>query len=143
MSRKIIGVTVGTPMNPEKFAGGGGGKDGVGIETINTIVEGSAPGFQNVYEIVLTDGRKYTFSTFNGRDGGDGSPPVITGQWETDDAVCVEFMQSGQPPYVLSIPKGKDGISPTVTVTETEAEITLTFTDVNGVQTVSIPKIPP
>lgn len=57
MSRKIIGATVGTPMNPEKFGGNGAsGKDGYSVYYMRTDTEISDANFWAVKMYLSEDG---------------------------------------------------------------------------------------
>lgn len=125
----------GKPGEPGKQ--GDPGKDGVGIESIFQTVIGMGSGARNEWLITLTDGRTETLTIYNGESG---RPASIIPAGETDDEILLEVVNAGQPSYMLRIPKGKNGFSPTIEVNETETAITLAITDVNGEKTVTIPK---
>lgn len=116
------------------------GKDGVGIESIFQTVIGMGSGAKNEWLITLTDGRTETITIYNGESG---KPASIIPAGETEDEILLQVTNAGQAPYMLAIPKGKNGFSPTIEVVEAYDKITLIITDVNGTKTVTIPLIPP
>lgn len=116
------------------------GPDGVGIESIFQTVIGMGSGAKNEWLITLTDGRTETITIYNGESG---KPASIIPAGETEDEILLQVTNAGQAPYMLAIPKGKNGFSPTIEVVEAYDTISLIITDVNGTQTVTIPLIPP
>lgn len=67
MSKKIIGITVGTPLNPQKFSGGSGGTGGTSpIAKVTETDDGA------IIEIVDKNG-KTSASVRHGKDGSDAS----------------------------------------------------------------------
>lgn len=138
VSLNIETAPPGKPGEPGKQ--GDPGKDGVGIESIFQTVIGMGSGARNEWMITLTDGRTETLTIYNGSDG---KPASIIPAGETDDEILLEVVNAGQPSYMLRIPKGKNGFSPTIDARETDTDIKLIIKDVNGEKTVTIPKNPP
>lgn len=141
VSLNIETAPPGKPGEPGKPGDPGKpGKDGVGIESIFQTVIGMGSGAKNEWMITLTDGRIETLTIYNGESG---RPASIIPAGETDDEILLEVVNAGQPSYMLRIPKGKNGFSPTIDVRETDTDIKLIIKDVNSEKTVTIPKNPP
>ena len=94
------------PDNPGQP--GKDGKDGVGIKSILPVVVSSESGFENVYEVLMTDGSKYRLSVFNGEKGESGFSPSIVVAGETDTHIIFRITNANGP-YEVELSKGKNG----------------------------------
>lgn len=92
----ILSLTDGT----EYDCGYAKGSEGVGIESFFQTGLGIGSGGENTIEVTLTDGRKETFSYYNGRDGF--SPSIVADETEEEIILTITNVNG---PYTVSIPK--------------------------------------
>lgn len=90
-------------------AEGGGGKDGVGIASIEQIETSVESGGVNIIKVTLTNGSSAVFEVRNGKDGingTDGHTPVITSQTVSGG---VHILSDGV--VIGTIPVGGNGVA--------------------------------
>lgn len=118
---KIIGVTVGTPLNPDKYGGGGvtsvNGQTGDVVITVTDGKDG-ADGYTPIKGVDYFDGSNGK----DGEDGKDGYTPVKG----------VDYFDGKDGEDGKDGSNGNDGISPTVEVTTITGGHRVKITDANG-----------
>ena len=139
MSKKVLGIPVGTTLNPSKIKGAGGGAAGVGIAKVEQTQKSPDDNGTNIITITLTDGTEHTFEVKNGSEGAPGNG-IESAVLNADYSLTLDFTEGAsyttpslRGPAGAAGKDGKDG----PTLEEVMADLTVkseewTFTLANG-----------
>ena len=101
---KVVGIPVGTTLNPNKIKGTGG----VGIKTVEQTTMSTDDNGKNIITITLTNGNQYTVELVNGSKGAPGNG-IESAILNDDYTLTLEFTEGGS--YTTPSLRGPTGMT--------------------------------